>query len=715
MASLLRLVLTAALAAGIDGAQESNAGVQKVIQMLNDMSAKCKQEKNDEEIAFAKFKTWCSSGAENLKTDIAKQGEEIELLTSSIGKLANDAKELGKNVAKLQKDVSKYEGDKKGATEQREKDHADFVEESTDLAESVDALDRAVEVLEKQDYDRAGGSAALLQITGSAHLPAKLRSLVSAFIGMGKDDPDLMAYEAPEANAYESQSGNLISMLKNLREEFATKLGQRQKEEMNSKHSYNMVVQDLTDSIEYANKDIDEKSSEKERKHETAANNKKQLAATIDVKAANEKSLTEMTMECKEKNLSFLEKQQLRADEIEAIAKATEILMSPDVAGNADKHLDLAQVTKTGATALVRVLGTGTASASSGGIRRRVREFLAAEGQKLHSERLSLLSDKIASNPFAKVKQLIDQMITRLLEEANADAEHEGYCDKEMGQSKITRNKLSEEIDALEASAEEGKSTIMTLTEDVAELTKELAEIDAAVEKATEMRTAEKAKNSEILKDTKAAQTAVEAATKVLKDFYETAGGATGFLQVASARGPYGVKSVVKMGTDEWSQLANPNFEGKVDTGHKEGMQTFGEKYTGQQDQAGGVLAMLEVIQSDFANLQADTEAGEAASQKEYDEFITDSKRNKAVKSRKIEMSNSDKAAAEVRLREDTADMKSTQDQLLAADRYHAKLVPQCVDKGMTFEEHQAAREAEIKSLKEALEILSSEDIETSA
>merc|ERR1719291_1133722 len=177
------------------------------------------------------------------------------------------------------------------------------------------------------------------------------------------------------------------------------------------------------------------------------------------------------------------------------------------------------------------------------------------------------------------------------------------------------------------------------------------------------------------------------------------------------------------MGSDEWEQLANPNFQGTVDKGHKEGMQVFGndgpgsqgEAYKGQQDQAGGVLAMLEVIQSDFANVQADTEASEAASQKEYDDFMVESKKNKATKERKIEMSNSDKAAAETRLREDIADLKSTQDQLLAADRYHEKLVPQCIDQGMTWDERQEARQQEIKSLKEALSILSSSDIETSA
>merc|ERR1719201_987814 len=139
----------------------------------------------------------------------------------------------------------------------------------------------------------------------------------------------------------------------------------------------------------------------------------------------------------------------------------------------------------------------------------------------------------------------------------------------------------------------------MMLTEEIALLTKEVADLDASMTEATKMRTAEKAKNKATVEDTSAAQKAVEAAVAVLKKFYEGASVATGFVQTNDAR--------PVMGSDEWNQLANPNFKGTVDKGHKKGMQTFGESYQGQQDEAGGVLAMLEVILSDYANLQADT------------------------------------------------------------------------------------------------------------
>merc|ERR1719230_496690 len=222
--------------------------------------------------------------------------------------------------------------------------------------------------------------------------------MVAAFMAMMNSDGD----DAPEANAYEFQSGSIVDMLKKLKDEFRSKLADCQKEEMNSKHAYDMVVQDLVDSIENSQASIEEKKVTKARKEEKAAQDKKELAATITMKKEDEKTLSEMEVECKEKGLSFEEKQKLRTEEIAAIQKAIDILKSPEASGNAEKLLDLAQTSQM--TALTQLRGQDSAS----GVRGHVRDFLASEGRRLHSRQLSLLAQKLAADPFGKVKKMID-------------------------------------------------------------------------------------------------------------------------------------------------------------------------------------------------------------------------------------------------------------------------------------------------------------------
>merc|ERR1719473_1856383 len=388
----MRTSLLAASVLGFAGATDnegpSGGSVQKVIKMLGDMATTCKKEKDEEEVAFAKFSTWCDMESANLEKDVKEAGELVETLIAEIGKLQSDVKGLGEAIGKAEAANAESEANLKKAKAQRKKDHAAFVESETDLSESVDALDRALDALAKTADDKpAAAAASLLQLSGSEAMPPKVSSILSSFVQMM--DADKSDNQAPEANAYESQSGGIVDMLKKLQDEFRGKLGQLQKEEMNSEHAFNMVVQDLTDSIANTKKDIDDKVATKARKQEKIGLDKQQVEDTTNGKAEAEKTLADMEVECKEKKLSFGEKQKLRAEEIEAIEKAQEIMSSPDAAGNADKHFNLAQVAAS-STALPQLRSSST------NIRHQIGDFLRSESARLHSKKIALLAQNIA-------------------------------------------------------------------------------------------------------------------------------------------------------------------------------------------------------------------------------------------------------------------------------------------------------------------------------
>ncbi|CAK0802912.1 unnamed protein product [Prorocentrum cordatum] len=393
--ALIALCRHAALAAG---AEASISGTQKVIQMLTDMAAKAKAEKAEEEVTFSKFKTWCTEEVRKTTAEIAQNSADIESLTAEIGALKAAAAELERDIAQLNRDVTRYDADMEKETAERKKEHEAFVAE--DPSAVVDALGRAIAALKAQDVDRTGASSALVELGNNPKLPSKVKSVVSAFVAMvsNNSDPSNLDYKAPEAYGYEFQSGSIVDMLKKLEDEFRTKLGECQKEEMNSAHAFSMVMLDLKDSKENALTDIKDKTAQMQRKLAKAGASSKQLAATESMKDANEKELKDMQAECFEKDLSYQEKQKLRAEEIEAIEKAVEILSSPEVAGAAEKYLTLAQSKKNGA-AFVQADSRSSAQSRELGIRRRVRDFLQQEGHRLKSKGLSALADKIAAMP----------------------------------------------------------------------------------------------------------------------------------------------------------------------------------------------------------------------------------------------------------------------------------------------------------------------------
>jgi len=140
---------------------------------------------------------------------------------------------------------------------------------------------------------------------------------------------------------------------------------------------------------------------------------------------------------------------------------------------------------------------------------------------------------------------------------------------------------------------------------------------------ATGLRQDEKKTNAVTVKDAQDAQTAVAQALVVLKEFYAKAGDATALVQKQQPVAP----------------------------------EIFDSPYRGLQAENGGVVGMLEVIQSDFARLEVETKAAEETSQREYDGFMTDSKVDKAKKSTDIEHKTAKKQDENQAMTQKSADL----------------------------------------------------------
>jgi len=645
--------------------------LQKLIQLLDEMVAKGSKEKHEEEVEFAKYKVWCDDTRNDKIQSIKEGAEKIEQLTADIAKAESDAEVLTGEIAGLEKDIAADEAELGDATGVREKEEADYLVQHKDFSESIDACARAIQVLKTRTADVPQS---LLQLQGSRMIPQRAKVLIQSFLALRSDAGNEEGQ--PEANAYEFQSGSVISMLEKLKAKFSEQLLALEKEEMNAKANYEVLAQKLTDNISYSKKSVAKKTATKASTLAFAADCKGDKTNAEAVKADDEKTLEDTNTGCQQESKEFEKNQVTRAEEIKAINKAVEILGSGSVKGHAERYLPSAALMQSSHVALAQLRSTVRTSPE---IRGKIVAFLQGRAKKLNSRYLSMVADRAAEDPFMKVKKMIKDLIVKLMEEANSEADQHAYCETELATNKQTRENKAAEVEELTAKIDELAALSSELTAEIAALADDMAALTSKRAEATKIRNEEKSVNAKTVADAKEAQLAVEAATKVLKDYYAAAGGAA-LLQ--------GARSMQQ-------EMSDASLT----------------PYKGMQAEGGGIFGLLEVILSDFSRLETETNSMEDEATSAYDKFMNESEESLAVKETEKKHRTNKKDRTDQSITELTKERQLTQGELDAALDYYDKLKADCVDKGLSYEERVKSREAEVQSLQEALQILEGEDL----
>eukprot|EP00747_Dinoflagellata_sp_TGD_P147800 gnl/TRDRNA2_/TRDRNA2_176853_c3_seq10.p1 gnl/TRDRNA2_/TRDRNA2_176853_c3~~gnl/TRDRNA2_/TRDRNA2_176853_c3_seq10.p1 ORF type:complete len:680 (+),score=267.24 gnl/TRDRNA2_/TRDRNA2_176853_c3_seq10:70-2109(+) len=652
--------------------------LQKVTQMLQDMVAKGKEEKHTESVEFAKMSQWCTSTRTETERNIADEKAQIEQLSADAIKAGADAETLAEEIKELEAETAKYTGELDDAKAEREQEKSAIAKELADIQEAISAVEIQIQEIKQNTGDIETASAVLVQLKNAKRIPDSAKDLVTSYLdvaqGAGSDEV------APEAKAFEGHGGGIVEVFENLLTKFKEQKLDLEKKEMTSHGNFQVVEQQLTDNIRENSKRTGEKTKMKAQRkedEETALGDKESTETAL---ATDEKILTDTNSECSAASDEFEKNQVMRAEEIKAIETAVGILSSDAVAGNADKHLP-ASLIQVSATALVQ-LRSSAKDEPALAVRSHVAEFLQAKAKKLQSGYLALIASKAAADPFVKIKKMIKDMIVKLMEEANSEADKKAYCDTEMATNKMTRDNKQSEVDELTAAVEEHTALSAKLSTEIKELSDAIAAIKEKQVSYTTLRNEEKEVNKVAIEDAKVAAAAVEKATKVLKDFYAKAaeGGAASMLQSGA-----GLRQ-------EMAQAAK-------------------EPYTGMQAASGGVMGFLEVVLSDFVRLQTETEEAESMAQTDYEKFMDESTEDAEVKGVELEHKEKKKIATEEANRALKKELDLTQTELNDALAYFEKLKPDCIDEGISYEEKVAMRKEEIVSLQEALKILSGEDI----
>merc|ERR1712039_996412 len=157
-----------------------------------------------------------------------------------------------------------------------------------------------------------------------------------------------------------------------------------------------------------------------------------------------------------------------RAEELKAIADAKDLLTSK-TGGAESQTYSLLQLSSRADLANAEVV-----------------TMVKKLAQKHHSAALAQLASRISAvmrlgssggdDPFAKVKGLISEMISKLEAEADAEAEEKAWCDEQIAKTEVKKNDL--ESDIANAKSTDLKAQVKELQTELAELAKLQAEMD---------------------------------------------------------------------------------------------------------------------------------------------------------------------------------------------------------------------------------------------
>jgi len=630
--------------------------IDKIITMIGDLETKIIGEGEDAHKVYAEFSEWCEDTSKDTMYEIKTGKGNVADLKATIEKESANIAVQESSIDDLAGQIATDEADLKAATEIREKEASAFSSEEKDLVETIDTLERAIGIIEKE----MSGGASFAQINKASTVAQALSVMVqaesisvadgkklTALVQSGSDDEDS---GAPDPAVYESQSGGVMDTLNKLLEEAQGQLDEARNKETANIQAFQMLKQGLEDEVKFGNKEMDEAKQSRSASAESKAVAEGDLGVTSKDLAEDIKTLQELHHNCMTKANDFEAEVKSRGEELKALATAKKIIK--ETTGGADDQsygLDQESFLQMpeGETKAVRF------------IRQLAKHQKSTALAQLASRMASTIRFSSGSQEdiFAKVKDLIRNMIEKLEAEAEADATKKAYCDKELAETNQKKSDKTAEIEKLAAKIGSSTAKSAKLKEEVATLQKELGALVRGQAEMDKIRGEEK-----------------------------------GIFDINSAemeKGLNGIKMALKVLNEYYA---------KADKAHSSG-----------DGASTGIIGLLEVCESDFSKGLAEMKATEETAITAYEQESQENEIEKVTKEQDAKYKTKESAGLDKSVAELSSDKDGVQTELAAVMEYLGKIEDECVAKPETFEERTARREAEISGLKDGLQILNDE------
>jgi len=708
---LVTLSLVLLLQAG-QSVEIRSSPVQKVIELLDECTVKVQRDLDVDAKAMEEYASYCDDEV-RAKTHAIKSFErQIQDLSATVADSQATIDNLASDIETLGRQIAEKNGELNSATTARANGNEVFKKAEKEMLDSVNELSGAVEMMKQgMGQGEAAPAAPADELSGSflqgkgkakakrstaagksaAHQSLqKAITAISAVVEaqgllfdsrgelrsflektkktLADDDDDLSLPEEKkkelaltqqmERQPQGSASGETqIAMVEGLQQKAENTLSDLRRKEMQDQHAYELVRSGLNDEIAHNNDKLSTATEAKAATEQALQEANESTGVTQRSKAADEQYTATLKMECQGAAREWEERERSAHAELAAISKAKDILVGGVTA--------FAQLSIHDSRSHLSQVGDG-----GDATRQKLGEVLRGLAHRHRSFALGQLATMAVSDPFDKIRGLIEAMISKLMDEAAKAATHEAFCQEELGKSGKSKELKTVAANELKTKMDKAATAIAQLTDATRALEAEIAEVDSAQAEATELRNQEHADYVKAAKDYRDSAEAVARAIEVLKDYYNGAA----LLQLSSSRG----------------EQRQPSFGGA------------------QDDSAHGIISVLEMAQQDFTTLLAETEGQEEDAKKAYDKLAQENRIAKATKQTEVRGKTSEIKSVKVHLAHHTDDYQSVSAELESVQAYLNRLKPECETNVMSYGERKAARDAEITGLKDALGILAS-------
>merc|ERR1719272_617542 len=693
-------------AAGAAAADESKmAAVNKVVSMLEDLQLQVLAEGEAEAATYNKFACFCKTTQKDKSGAIKEGKDDKSSLSADIKKFSKQRDDMDTKIGKLQEDIKAAETAMAKATKKSDKANSVYRANDADLKSALQSLNDAIKVL------KSSKSPSLLELQ-SISQTVQQAALMADALGLGSAKVQkaaaffLQQGDVPvEMEDYKFHSSGIVDTLEKLLGDFRKEKASVDEDEVARVQTHTMYIQDRTDFVKAQTLAMDEAKADRDQKIEDIGTASQELTTVSAQLLDDMEYLDELNTACSEKAKTWDQRTKLRANELTAITQATGIVKAT-VAEKTQSStirfaqtgvvLHLADAVASSDNAMMAIEAEAEASESdetalgflqkrsvqkhqpNDGGRQLSVDLLKGKGGELKSTLLVSLASQIAADPFVKVKKLIQELVERLLTEAANEANQKGWCDKAMADATQKRTNAADEVEELNAKMAKQEALSAKLGESIATLTTEIKELTDSQAKADKERKAEKGENANTVSEANAGLGAVKMAIDILDKFYKTSAKAT--VNLSLAQGP---------------------LDDAPDAGFDNG-----EAYQGAGAESGGIIGMMEVIQSDFERTISETQKAEAQAQKDHLEFSTETQKSLAEKNMAKKENTKIKDETDSNFADASDSMDSQTKILVTSIKELMELKPTCIDTGMSYADRVAMREQEIASLKKALCIL---------